>query len=93
MASQPPAGNSVFEIECFVTGYHAYMDIWQPRIGEVLTLQNEPHNPKDKLAVAVMKSGSIIGNVPYNLAPMHHITFFEEAACSTKERLKSSATK
>lgn len=27
-------------------------------------------NPKDKLAVAVMKSGTTIGHVPYNLVPM-----------------------
>lgn len=73
MASQPLAGSSAFEIESFVRGYHAYMDIWQPRISEVLMLQNEPHNPKDKLAVVVMKSGTIIGHIPYNLAPSYHI--------------------
>ena len=34
------------------------------------TLQREPHNHTDKLAVAVMKSGITVGHVPYNLAPI-----------------------
>ena len=30
--------------------------------------ESEPHNPTDKLAVAVMKSDITIGHVPYNVA-------------------------
>ena len=52
MSSQPPPKSSDFQIHSYVWGYHAYRDVWQPRIGEVLTLQREPHNHVDKLAVA-----------------------------------------
>ena len=53
MASQPPSESVMFEIDSFVRGYHPYMTVWEPRVGEVLVLQGEPHNPKDQLAVLV----------------------------------------
>ena len=51
-------------------GFHAYQNIWNPRTGEVLALEREPDNPEDKFAVAVMKTGSVVGHVPFNLAPL-----------------------
>ena len=73
MASQPasdPAQTDVLEIASFVRGVHAYKDKWEPRIGEVLCLQREPTNSQDQFAVAVMRSGSVVGHVPRNLAPI-----------------------
>ena len=52
------------EISSFVRGYHAYMDIWDPAIGEVLRLDNEPTNVQDRRAVAVKKNEQIVGHVP-----------------------------
>ena len=57
------------EIQSFVRGYHAYMDSWTPVIGQTLLVKREPTNPKDKNAVALYEDDSIIGHVPYNLAP------------------------
>ena len=68
MASQPPSESVEFEIESFVWGYHAYMDVWEPRIGEVLVLEREPHNVVDQLAVSVIKTDLVVGHVPFNLA-------------------------
>ena len=72
MASQPTAQSDldVVEINSFVLGYHQYMDRWKPVVGEMLLLQREPNNPKDKCAVSVMKGGDVVGHVPYNLAPV-----------------------
>ena len=76
MASQPVASSSrdsrtaFIEIRSFVRGLHAYLDVWEPRIGEVLLLQRESDNSEDTLAVAVLKSGRIVGHVPKNLAPI-----------------------
>ena len=70
MASQPPVESEEFEIDSYVRGYHAYSDIWEPRVGEILVLQRETNNPVDKLAVAVVKSGQTVGHVPINLAPV-----------------------
>lgn len=56
------------ELPSFVRGYHAYMDIWVPMIGETLTLQREPNNRVDEAAVAVVRDGVVVGHVPTNLA-------------------------
>ena len=69
MASQPIAAADVIEIHSYVRGYHAYQDKWLPVKGDVLLLAREPTNATDKLAVAVIKSGDVVGHVPYNLAP------------------------
>ena len=63
MASQPLSRTSEdlhsIEIQSFLRGYHAYG--W-PNTAE-------PTNPKDKNAVAVYEEDSIVGHVPYNVAP------------------------
>ena len=68
MASQPPDHSRFIEIPSFVRGYHAYQDVWQPIVGEVLVLEREPENHADRMAVAVMKSRTVVGHVPKNLS-------------------------
>lgn len=63
------AGLEVLEINSYIRGYHAYMNIWIPTIGEALLVKPEPTNAKDKTAVAVLKDDVIVGHVPHNLAP------------------------
>ena len=58
----------VVEIGSYVRGYHAYQK-WHPVQGDVLLLAREPTNATDKVVVAVIKNGDIVGHVPYNLAP------------------------
>ena len=43
------------EINSCVRGSHAYMDIWNPTLGQGRILKPEPSNYKDKHAVAVLK--------------------------------------
>ena len=71
MASQSPSDSISVEVESFVRGYHSYKDVWEPRVGEVLALEREPHNTVDQLAVSVVRSGRIVGHVPFNLAPVY----------------------
>ena len=71
MASQSVAPNSSsVEIVSFIRGYHAYQDVWQPSVGEVLLLQREPTNVKDSQAVCVMKSTLVVGHVPQNFSAL-----------------------
>ena len=45
--------------------------MWNPSVGQVLRLRKEPDNSHDRHAVAVVKSGdTVVGHVPYNLAPL-----------------------
>ena len=73
MASQPVGGRedvTSLEVRSFVRGYHAYKDIWNPRIGEVLPLEHKPNNTEDRFAVAIKRTSSVVGHVPFNLAPV-----------------------
>ena len=49
---------STLELSSFVRGYHSYQAIWDPKVGDVLRLQREPTNCKDRYAVAVMDAAS-----------------------------------
>ena len=53
--------------------YHAYMDIWNPLIGEILKYKREPINEVDKHAVTIMRSNSldkesVTGHIPQNIS-------------------------
>ena len=61
---------SFFEFSSFIRGFHVYKTIWNPAIGDVLTLEKGPTNEEDKFAVAVMDSRNIIvGHIPRCIAP------------------------
>lgn len=49
---------STFECESFVRGYHVYMEIWDPFIGECLKCRKELTNEVDKTGVAVVPTVS-----------------------------------
>ena len=71
MASQPVSDNEVqiLEIQSYIRGYHAYMEVWTPTIGEILLVKSEPTNCQDSKAVAILKENVTIGHVPQNIAP------------------------
>ena len=73
MANSPVLFDSL-AISSFVRGHHIYKRIWTPSEGEVLQLQLDPSNPKDRFAVVVCLDGEIVGRVPANLAPTYVFT-------------------
>ena len=65
MTSQPLGPSiSCVDITTFICGYHAYQETWLPHVGEVLLLEREPLNSVDNYAVAIVKSGTVVGHVP-----------------------------
>ena len=58
------------QIISYVRGVHTYKHIWEPKEGQVLLLKREQDNTEDKFAVAVVKSGAVVGHVPKKLAPV-----------------------
>ena len=52
-----------YEIVSHIMGYHKYKSIWIPFVREKLTRQKEPENAFDKYAVAMIKNGSVVGNL------------------------------
>lgn len=57
-----------YERESVVTGHHVYKSIWTPGMNEVLQVQRETTNEHDQYAVAVLKSGTIVGHVPRSIS-------------------------
>ena len=53
-----------FETDSSVYGYYVYQGNWTPIIGEQLNCVREDENPRDCYAVAIKKSGNIVGHVP-----------------------------
>ena len=53
-----------FETVSNVKGYHVYLGIWVPEIGETLSTEREPGNRKDKYTVCVKENECIVGYLP-----------------------------
>ena len=64
----------------FMRGYHAYMEIWTPVVGEMLVVRIEPTNRHDIHVVAIYRDTEIVDHVPYNLAPKMSAFFMRNEA-------------
>ena len=49
-------------------GYHIYKDIWEARVGEELSCEQEIGNSMDLYAVAVVKNDVTIGHIPRRIS-------------------------
>ena len=56
------------EVKEIVRGYHIYKDIWEATLRENLECQRESRNIHDIYAVAVLKSGLVVGHVPKRIS-------------------------
>ena len=58
-----------FSFKSFVRGYHKYMDVWTPNVGnENLYLEPDDGNEFDKNAVSVKIDRKTGGHIPKNLS-------------------------
>ena len=77
------SGDFQVSLRGVVRGFHVYREIWSPVLGEELSTQQEPGNPEDRYAVAVMRSGSIVGHIPREISKtcFHFISHDGEIGC------------
>ena len=66
-------GYKTFQCDSFVRGYHVYMNIWEPLVGECLESRKEPTNEMDKTVVAVIRMNSysedvVVRHLPKNMS-------------------------
>ena len=62
-----------YDLDSFVRGYHAYMDIWKPKVGdEKFFLKSVNENQHEKFAVAIVLKERIVWHVPKNLSKIFH---------------------
>ena len=62
-----------YEYGSLARGFHVYMDMWNPVIGEILKCKRESTNKVEKHAVAIMCSDSlrkesVVGHIPHNIS-------------------------
>ena len=55
-------------VRSYIRDFHVYKGIWEPVIGQVLPCIQEPENPEDRNAVALMNKEKIVGHVPKNIS-------------------------
>ena len=57
-----------FKYVNFIKGYHVYMKVWSPLLGECLFGKKEPSSRVDKNAIAIMRlqgcGREVVGHVP-----------------------------
>ena len=63
------------QYKSFTRGYHAYMNIWSPLVGEILQCRHEPSNEVDENAIAIIRTDSlqkesVFGHVPQNISKL-----------------------
>ncbi len=54
-------------IICMITTFHAYLHLW---LWQPASLRRETTNDKDRLAVAIILNDTVVGHMPYTLAPL-----------------------
>ena len=64
-------------LNSYVRGYHVYMNIWNPLIGDnAHVCVKESGNDFDQYAVAIAKEkGNVVGHVPANLSKVLFFLF------------------
>ncbi len=62
------AGIEEFESVFCIRGYHVFKEKWEAAAGEVLMCEREPHNARDRYAVTVKKTRTVIGHLPRKLS-------------------------
>ena len=65
--------SSTFQCDSFVRGYHVYIYISEPAVGECLKSRKEPTNQMDKTTAAVIPINSyseevVVGHLPKNIS-------------------------
>ena len=58
-----------YTLHSYVRGYHAYMNIWNPKLGDNdVEVKHGVNKEHDKFAIAIFNSKRIVGHVPKNLS-------------------------
>ena len=57
-----------FSFTSCVRGYHVYQKKWKVKEGESLLCKREAGSREDPFAVAIVKSGEIVGHIPRSIS-------------------------
>ena len=75
MAGMSESGKQKFEIACASRGFHVYREIWNPKTGQKLQVNQEINNIHDPFAISLgaklngkLTSNEIVGHIPLKIS-------------------------
>lgn len=73
------AGRQRFEIPCASRGFHVYREVWTPRLGQSLKVEQEVNNVHDPFAISLgtkipgkLTDKEIVGHIPREISRFCH---------------------
>ena len=73
------SGKQMFQIPCASRGFHAYREIWRPKLGEKLVADQEINNVHDPFAISLetkvagkLTESEIVGHIPREISRFCH---------------------
>ena len=79
MAGMSGSGKQKFEIACASRGFHVYREIWNPKTGQKLQVNQEINNIHDPFAISLgaklngkLTSNEIVGHIPREISRFCH---------------------
>ena len=57
---------NVYQYKSFARGYHAYMNIWSPLVGEILQCRHKASNEVDENAIAIIRPDFFYAHKKYS---------------------------
>ena len=66
----------IFLLNCYVCGYHAYIDVWNAIINDSLHCKNEEGNEFGTTSVALIRDGCLKQNIVGHVSVHLSITFY-----------------
>ena len=80
-------------LESVICGRHIDKQIWQPLVGQILTLEREKGNNHDKFAVSLFKHASGLGHVPREFSQVfwHLLRHRETITCEVRNPGKATS--
>ena len=81
VSSSKVSEGSILLQESVIRGHHVFKEIWTPRLGEILLVNQDAGNAHNRCAVALLKANrTVVGHVPMEFASV----FWHFLACAKK---------
>lgn len=79
MANKRESGKQQFEIACASRGFHVYRELWKPKLGQKLQIDQEIGNIHDPFAISLgakivgkLTDNEIVGHIPREISRFCH---------------------
>ena len=79
MANKRESGKQKFEIACASRGFHVYCELWKPKLGQKLQIDEEIGNIHDLFAISLgakivgkLTDNEIVGHIPCEISRFCH---------------------